>query len=199
MSESCPTCPKAKTELEDIECLTDMFRLKETCFTPQDVGANIFCQLKDIALAIREYSEIAAQKGYASALLHFSIPATVLTDGQLVNQNFSRSPFNYKVTGWGVSCISWPASAGAYTDDDSVQIKLYDFTAAAQIGNTLVLNPSQLHDKHTDEGNPIGNNISNGHIYGIKMTYDNTDAGAFTSPIIHVYIHVEPAELVTEV
>ncbi len=28
------------------------------------------------------------------------------------------------------------------------------------------------------------------------MTYNNTDAGAFTSPDVHVFIHVEPQELI---
>jgi hypothetical protein len=45
----------------------------------------------------------------------------------------------------------------------------------------------------------IGPNIGSGHIFGVKVLYDNTDAGAFTMTDIDIYIHVEPTELITEV
>lgn len=167
------------------------------CFNVIDGAINLYCALKDIATAIREYTEVAEQKGYASALLHFRISGEDYANGEIKNFQLSRVPFNYKVTGFGVSCLSFPTSGGAYSDDDNLNIKLYDFTGSNQVGQTLSLNQYQLHDQHSDLGQPIGNNIGSGHIFGIKIEHTAEDSGSFSAPDVDVYIHIEPTELVT--
>lgn len=198
---ACDPCQGiSKVEIAEIECLEDFKRLKESgCFTTVDGLANIFCQLGNIATNIGLLVDAQEKKGFASAVLHFRVAARSYTHGLVVSNQFSRSPLNYKVTGFGVSCINFPDSAGAYTNDDVLKVKLFDFTSVNQIGNELTLSKVQLNDKHTDEGNTIGPNIGSGHVYGVKVTYTNTDAGAFTGPDIDVYIHIEPTELITDI
>ena len=189
-----------KLPIEDIECLEGWKRVKESgCFSNADGFMNLFCKLGDISTNIGLLVDAQEKKGFASAVLHFRVDARSYTHGVVISTQFSRSPLNYKVTGFGVSCITFPDSAGAYTQDDTLKIKLFDFTSVNQIGNELTLNKTQFSDKHTDEGNTIGPNIGSGHIYGVKVAYTNTDAGAFTGPDIDVYIHIEPTELITDV
>jgi len=198
---ACENCTKTKiAEADADECIADFKRYEEDkCYTVGDIGKNLFCALSGIGNQIGLLVDAQEKKGFASALLHLRISGRALTNGQTVNVQLSRSPFNYKVTGFAVSCISFPNSAGIYTQDDVVQVKLYDFTGANQIGDTLSLNAIQLHDKHTDEGNTIGPNIGSGHIFGAKLVYTNTDSGAFTMNDIDMYIHVEPTELITDI
>jgi hypothetical protein len=198
---ACDGCSEIpKIEIADVECLEGFKRIKEgNCFTNADGFLNLFCALGNISEKIGLLVDAQEKKGFASAVLHFRVEPGALTDNQLINFQISRSPLNYKVTGFGVSCLTFPSSAGIYTTDDTVQVKLYDFTGANQIGDTLTLSSVQLHDKHTDGGNVIGPNIGSGHIFGVKVLYDNTDAGAFTMTDIDIYIHVEPTELITEV
>lgn len=198
---ACEPCQGiSKLEIAEIDCLEGFKRIKESgCFTTVDGLMNIFCELGNIADNIGLLVDAQEKKGFASAVLHFRVAARSYTNGLIVNTQFSRSPLNYKVTGFGVSCVSFPDSSGVYTNDDSLKVKLYDFTGVNQIGNELTLTKDQLSDKHTDGGNIIGPNIGSGHIYGVKVTYANTDAGAFTGPDIDVYIHIEPTELITTV
>jgi hypothetical protein len=199
---ACGNCPEvSKYELEDVECLEGFVRVKdsEKCFNPIDVGMNLYCALNNIGEKVGLLVDAQEKKGFASAVLHFRVSARSYTNGVVIDTQFSRSPLNYKVTGFGVSCLTFPDSAGAYTNDDILKVKLFDFTSVNQIGNQLTLTKTQLNDKHTDEGNVIGPNIGNGHIYGVKVNYTNTDAGAFTGPDIDIYIHIEPTELITDI
>jgi len=197
---SCTNCSKEKIAEEDADCLEDFNRYEEDkCYTIMDGIKNIYCALKSIATKIGLLVDAQEKKGFASGVLHFRIDARSYTNGAVINTQLSRAALNYKVTGFGVSCITFPSSAGIYASDDIITVKLYDFTGANQIGNTLTLNSTQLHDKHTDEGTVIGNNIASGHIFGVKVGYINDDAGAFTGPIIDVYIHIEPVELITDI
>jgi hypothetical protein len=197
---SCPntSCDIPSVKVQDVSCTSGFRRFSNSlkCFSVVDGAINLFCALKDIAAAIREYSELVQQKGYASALIHHRVTG-VGYDNEIKNFQLSRSPFNYKVTGFGVSCITFPDSGGDYDDDDVIKIKLFDYTTSAQVGQTLTLNKYQLHDQHSDLGNPIGNNIANGHVYGVKVEHTSEDNGAFTAPDIDIYLHVEPQELVT--
>lgn len=198
---ACEPCQGiSKLEIAEIACLEEFKRVKESgCFTTVDGLMNIFCKLGNIADNIGLLVDAQEKKGFASAVLHFRVDARSYTNGVVINTQFSRSPLNYKVTGFGVSCLTFPDSAGAYTQDDILKVKLFDFTSVNQIGNELTLNKTQLSDKHTDEGNTIGPNIGSGHIYGVKVSYTNTDAGSFTGPDIDIYIHIEPTELITDV
>lgn len=198
---SCPpaNCPIPVDPAEDdLVQFFKRFKDSERCFTQLDGLMNLFGAQKDIALAIREYADTVRQKGYASAVLTYRLPAASQTVGT-TNIQIARSPFNYKVTGFGVSCKLFNASGGTYGNDDILRYKLWDYTANVQIGNTLTLNSTTLHGNHTDEGNPIGPNITPGHIYGIRVEYTNTDGGAFNSSDVDVFIHVEPMELVTTI
>jgi len=198
MSDNC-TCP-TKTSTTP-SCLSSfIWWTKSKCATLGDGVVNLYCALKDIAAAIREYTDQVSEKGYASALIDFLIEGGAsLTDGQIINVQYAKSPFTYKVTGFGVATMLFTPGDGYYSTDDVLKFKLWDYTAGAQIGDTLVISSVQLHDKCTNEGNPIGDNIATGHIYGVKIEYTNTDAGAFIQPDMQIYIHVEPVELVTEV
>lgn len=198
---ACENCTKTRISEEDAdECIADFNRYEESgCYTTADIGKNLFCALKGIGTQIGLLVDAQEKKGFASGVLPFRIDARSYTNGAVINNQLSRAPLNYKITGFGVSCITFPSSAGIYAADDIITVKLYDFTGSNQIGNTLTLNATQLHDKHTDEGAIIGNNIASGHIFGVKVGYTNDDAGAFTGPIIDVYIHIEPVELITEI
>ncbi len=198
---ACESCTKTKiSEEEADECIADFNRYAESgCYTTADIGKNLFCALKGIGTQIGLLVDAQEKKGFASGVLHFRIDARSYTNGAVINTQLSRAALNYKVTGFGVSCLLFPNSAGIYTQDDTLTVKLYDFTGANQIGNTLSLSVAQLHDKHTDEGSVIGNNIGSGHIFGVKVGYANTDGGAFTGPDIDIYIHIEPTELITDI
>lgn len=198
---SCNSCAEiTKIEIEDVEDLENYLRVKESdCFTPGDGMMNQYIQLGKIVEKLGLLVDAQEKKGFASAVLHFRFAGRSLVDNQIVNAQFSRSPLNYKITGFGVSCIIFPSSAGTYANDDTIEVKLFDFTSNNQIGNTLTLTSTQLSDKHTDEGNVIGPNIGSGHVYGVKVIYNNTDAGAFTMNDIDIYIHIEPTELITDV
>lgn len=199
---ACNNCPEVpKVDLEDVECLEDFKRVKDSdkCFTIMDGIMNLFCILKSIGEKLGLLVDAQEKKGFASAVLHFRVSARAYTNGAVIDTQLSRSPLNYKVTGFGVSCISFPDSAGAYSNDDTIKVKLFDFTSVNQIGNQLTLTKTQFNDKHTDDGNTIGSNIGNGHIFGVKVNYTNTDSGAFTGPDIDIYIHIEPTELITDI
>lgn len=166
------------------------------CYTPVKVGLNIYGALVDIANAIREYSDSVAQKGYAVACLVFRIDGgDSLSNGDVTNIIIGRSAFNNKIVGFGASVITFPTSGGASSTDDVLSIRLYDFTAGAYISDTIALSSAQKQGSHTDDGNAIGNNISVGHEYGVKIVYTNTDSGAFVMPDIDVYVYAEPQEL----
>ena len=153
----------------------------------------------DIAAAIREYTERTTEKGYASGVILFSTPEgdTVDPNDETITQ-YSKSPFNNKVLGIGVSTIDWNACGGAYVGAASLEVRFWDFTSGAQIGNTLLLTSTSLHDKDTDEGNTIANNIFPGHIYGVKVKYLNANAASCTMPALDFYIIVSPVDVITE-
>lgn len=198
---ACDNCPTAVDPTLEENDVNDFKRYtKGSCFGIVDIGINIFRALKDIALAIREYAEIAAEKGYASALIHFKVTEIgTISDGVQFTFTASKSPFTYKVTGWGISTSVIGNSTGAYAGDDTITVKLWDFTASHQIGDNLILSKIQLQDAQSDGGNPIGANISPGHSYGIIGVKSSTDAGTLDMSDIDVYIHVEPQELITEI
>lgn len=187
-------CPPAE---DGEDCVSPLKRFKKSeCFSFKDLIINAICTIRDIAAAIREYTETVKEKGYASALIQFRKSAQTYADNTVYNEIFSRSPLNYKVTGFGVSCLTFPNSGGSYTNDDILTIRLWDFTSNAQIGSNLTLSKTQLQDKQTNEGIPIGTNIFPGHEYGIKITKASTDEATLAMSAIDVYIHVEPVELV---
>ena len=169
---------------------------KACCFEPVSALLNIYGALVDIANAIREYSDTVSQKGYAVGSLQFRIEGgSDLTNGDVVNNILGRSAFNNKIVGFGVSILTFPASSGASSSDDVLSIRLYDYTAGAYISDAITLSSAEKQGSHTDDGNAIGNNITIGHEYGVKITYTNTDGGAFEMPDIDVLIYAEPQEL----
>lgn len=172
---------------------------KHTCFTLGDGIINLYGALIDIAAAIREYTDRVQEKGYASGIILFSTPEgdTVDPNDETITQ-YSKSPFNNKVLGIGVSTIDWNACGGAYVGAASLEVRFWDFTSGAQIGNTLLLTSTSLHDKDTDEGNTIANNIFPGHIYGVKVKYLNANAASCTMPALDFYIIVSPVDVITE-
>jgi len=194
-------CPDRTEEIPE-SITEDFLHLKQaSCFgLPGDHALNNFLGLKEIAAAIRELAEANTPDAIASGLIQFSITTgTSLTSGQIVNVQYARSCFNYKIVGFGVSVLTFTPGAGASSTDDILRFKLWDFTAGAQIGNTIVISSVQLHGKVVNDGEPIGDNITPGHIFGVKIEYSNTDAGAFSLPNpVNVWIHVEPVELINE-
>lgn len=186
--------------MSDLDELDDFRSYKKSsCFSVSDGIMNIYRALKQIATNIGILADNQEKKGFASALLHYKISGRAYTNGQTVDNILSKLALSYKITGFGVSCLAFPSSAGIYTNDDVITAKLWDYTAGTQVGNPLTLTVSQLHAKHTDEGTPIGNNIVAGHNVGVKITYSNQDGGSFTMSDIDVFVHVEPIELMTDV
>jgi hypothetical protein len=169
---------------------------KSCCYKPVDVGLNIYGALVDIANAIREYSDSVSQRGYAVGCLQFRIEGgDSLTNGDLNNNILARAAFNNKVVGFGASILTFPTSGGASSSDDVLSIRLYDFTAGAYCSDAITLSSASKQGSHTDDGNAISDNITVGHEYGVKITYTNTDSGAFVMPDIDIIIYVEPQEL----
>ena len=193
-------CPDRTTEIpQSVE--DDFLRLQNAeCYgKPGDHALNNFLGLKDIASAIRQLADANTPNAIASGLIKFSFDTNPsLTSGQIVNVQNARSCFNYKVVGFGASVITFTPGGGSSSTDDILRIKLWDFTAGAQIGDTIVISSVQLHGKVVNNGETIGNNITPGHIFGIKIEYQNTDSGSFTMPNLDVWIHVEPVELINE-
>jgi hypothetical protein len=171
---------------------------KAACYSVSDGVINLYGALIDIAAAIREYTDRVQEKGYASGIVIFSTPA-----GQSVNPNdivitqYSRTPFNNKVIGIGVSTQDWNACGGAYVGTSSLEVRFWDFTSGSQIGNTLLLSPSSLHDSHTDEGNTISTNLFTGHIYGVKVKYLNANAASCTLPKLDFWAVFSPIDVIT--
>lgn len=181
--------------------LTSFIRYtKDKCYTIGDGIINLYGALIDIASAIREYTDKVQEKGYASGVILFSTPeAEDASDpnDEVITQ-YSKSPFNNKVLGIGVSTMDWNACGGAYVGAASLEVRFWDFTAGKQIGNTLLLASASLHDKDTDEGNTIADNIFPGHIYGVKVKYKNANAASCTIPALDYYIIVSPVDVITE-
>lgn len=196
-TEDC-TC-EARTATKPSFLSTFIRYTKHTCYTLGDGIINLYGALIDIAAAIREYTDRVTEKGYASGIILFSTPegATVDPNDETITQ-YSKSPFNNKVLGIGVSTIDWNACGGAYVGAASLEVRFWDFTSGAQIGNTLLLTSTSLHDKDTDEGNTIANNIFPGHIYGVKVKYLNANAASCTMPALDFYIIVSPVDVITE-
>jgi hypothetical protein len=193
-------CTKPKIEDEEDTDLDDFKRYSqnEKCYTIYDIGKNIFIALKRIATNIALVADNQSKQGISSGVIHFRIPSRALTNNQVVNIQFSKSALTYKILGFGASCITFPNSSGTYSQDDTLKINLYDFTSVNSIGNQLTLSSAQTHSKHTLEGDPIGPNITAGHIYGARLVYNNTDGGAFTMNDVDIYIHIEPVDLIRE-
>lgn len=169
---------------------------KACCYTPVDAALNIYAALVDIATAIREYTNAVTAKGYAVSCLHFRIAGgDSLTNGDLIDEILAVSAFNNKIVGFGASILDYPNSAGADPNDDVLGVRLYDYTAGSYISDELSLTKAQAHGSHTDDGNAIGDNISTGHKFGVKINYSNDDGGAFTMPDIDIFIYCEPQEL----
>ncbi len=196
-TEDC-TC-EARTATKPSFLSTFIRYTKHTCYTLGDGIINLYGALVDIAAAIREYTDRVQEKGYASGIILFSTPEgdTVDPNDETITQ-YSKSPFNNKVLGIGVSTIDWNACGGAYVGAASLEVRFWDFTSGAQIGNTLLLTSTSLHDKDTDEGNTIANNIFPGHIYGVKVKYLNANAASCTMPALDFYIIVSPVDVITE-
>jgi len=196
-TENC-TC-ESRTATKPSFLSTFIQYTKHTCYTLGDGIINLYGALIDIAAAIREYTDRVQEKGYASGIILFSTPEgdTVDPNDETITQ-YSKSPFNNKVLGIGVSTIDWNACGGAYVGAASLEVRFWDFTSGAQIGNTLLLTSTSLHDKDTDEGNTIANNIFPGHIYGVKVKYLNANAASCTMPALDFYIIVSPVDVITE-
>jgi len=166
------------------------------CFTNADLGLNIFGALTGIKNAIEDYASNVSQRGYSVGCLTFRIPGgDSVSNGDLINEILVRSAFNNKIVGFGVSILNFPSSGGASSTDDTISVRLYDFTAGAYISDSIVLSSAEKQGSQTDDGNAIGTNIGVGHEFGVKITYANSDGGAFTMPDIDVFIYAEPAEL----
>lgn len=172
--------------------------LKHRCYSIGDGVVNLFLALKDIAAAIREYTERVTEKGYASGIIHFSYDGSTLDPGDEVEVQHARTPFNYKILGIGASIQVFGACGGAYVGQSIIEVKFWDFTASKQIGNKLTLTASALHDKDTDEGIEIDDNIYPGHIYGAKIKYLNTESATCNLPVIDCFLIVTPIDVTTE-
>lgn len=165
-------------------------------FNPIDAALNIYGALVDIANSVRELSDNLEAKGYAVAGEHFRVAGgQAATNGQLWDNILVKSAYNKKIVGFGASVLSFPTSGGAQPDDDVLTVRLYDYTAGSFVGDPIVLTSASRHGSVTDDGNSIGPNITPGHDYGVKITYTNTDAGAFTKPDVDVFIYSQPLEL----
>lgn len=181
-------------------CLGSFVRYaKHTCYTIGDGIINIFCALKDIATAIREYTEKATQKGYASGILQFKYSESdTVNNNDITEIQFSKTPFNLRVLGIGCSIIDFNDCGGQYFAESSITVKFWDFTTNQQIGDSLLLTSSQLIDKQSNEGISIDDDISPGHIYGVKLLYQNNDGAICELPDIDFYLLITPTEIIVE-
>ena len=199
MAEDCPSdCPSRTTETPS--CLSTFVRLvKHKCYTIGDGIVNLYCALKDIASAIREYTDKVTEKGYASGIIHFTY-----TEAQTVDPNdeieiqHAKTPFNYKILGIGVSTMNFNSCGGAYVGNSILEVKFWDYTSGVQVGNKLTLTASNLHAKDTDEGNAIDDNIYPGHIYGAKVKYLNEEGSTCALPDLDFFLIVSPIDVITE-
>lgn len=191
-------CPARTTSVP--ACLSTFFRYaKISCYTVADSLLNIFCSLNNIADAINNFADKTQEKGYASGIVIFSTEAGQEVDPEdEVITEYSKSPFNNKVIGIGVSTMDWNACGGAYIGESILEVRFWDFTAGTQVGNTLTLTSSQLHDRDTDEGNTISDNISAGHNYGVKVKYKNDEGASCTIPKLDFYYIFSPIDVITE-
>lgn len=197
MSDPCSTCP-ARTDVTPAG-LTGFVRLvKEKCYTLGDGVVNLFLALKDIASAIREYTDRVQEKGYASGIVHFSYDGTTVDPNDVVEVQHAKSPFNYKVLGIGASIKDFGGCGGAYVGNSIIKVKFWDFTSGKQIGDLLTLTSSNLHAKDTDQGNIIDDNIFPGHIYGVKIEYLNDENSTCELPLIDFFLIVSPVDVITE-
>lgn len=196
--KDCDDCESRSSSLP--ACLTGFVRYaKHYCYTIGDGVINLYCALKDIATAIREYTDKVSEKGYASGILQFTMESgTDVDPNDITELQFSRTPFNFKVLGIGASTIDFNDCGGQYFLDSILEIKFWDYTSNKQIGNTLTLRNTQLNDQHTDEGMMIDDNIFTGHIYGVKVQYINEEGASCELPKIDFYFLVTPVEITTE-
>lgn len=182
-------------------CLSTFFRyVKHKCYSVADLGLNIYCALQNIATAINSYADKVQEKGYASGVIIFTTEEgeeAVDPNDEVITQ-YSKSPFNNKIIGIGVSTQDWNACGGAYVGAASLEVRFWDFTAGSQLGNTLILTAASLHDKDTDEGNSISNNLFPGHTYGVKVKYKNANAASCTIPKLDFWMIVSPIDVITE-
>lgn len=197
MPDECSDCP-SRTENAPAGLSSFVRLVKYKCYTVYDGVVNLFLALKDIAAAIREYTDKVQEKGYASGIIHFSYDGTTVDPNDVVEVQHARSPFNYKVLGIGASIKDFGSCGGAYVGDSIIKIKFWDFTSGKQVGNLLTLTSSNLHAKDTDEGNVIDDNIYPGHIYGVKIEYLNEEGSTCNLPLIDFHLIVSPVDVITE-
>ena len=198
----CPTviCSGITEVTDRPSCLSTFFKWsKSACFKPIDALLNLYCAIKDVSAAIREYADAVQVKGYASGFVVFSTESGTEVDpeDEVVTQ-YSKSPFTNKVIGIGVSTQDWNECGGAYVGESILEIRFWDFTAGSQIGNTLTLTSSSLHDKDTDEGNTISDNVAAGHVFGAKVKYTNDEGASCTLPKLDFYYIFSPIDVITE-
>ena len=194
----CGTCEQRTSTKPS--CISSFVRYtRHACYTLGDGIINIYCALRDIATAIREYTDKVSEKGYASGIIHFKYTdAEEVEDNEQITIQFSRTPFNFKVLGIGVSVMDFNECGGQYFSNSSLTIRFWDFTTNQQIGDNLTITDSQLIDSHTNEGLTIDDPISPGHIYGVKITYENEHGSTCELPDLDFYVLVTPTEIITE-
>lgn len=181
-----------KASLDEVSALSEITKItEESCFTDKELQINIFAALKGIQSGIQVLAEGNLTKPSQSGILFFKVtqPSRTVSVPN-VDYALSRAALNYKVVGFGISCEGYSNAVSSY------KIKLYDFTAGAEVTSQITLNNTNLYAKVTNAGDVIGSNISNGHQFGIKVEYVSPSGDvAFAIGDISVFIHVIPVEL----
>lgn len=192
------SCRCSSRSATDPDWWNNLIRHKDAeCFNSSDIGLNLFGILTGIKESIDNYIDNSTKRGKSVLSLTFRLEGGAnLTNGQIISEILQKSPFNLKIIGFGASILDFPTSAGASSIDDSLSIRLYDYTASAYLSDSIVLTKAEPQGSITNDGDIISsNNAGVGHNFGIKMTYSNSDSGEFIQPDIDIFIIVEPQEL----
>lgn len=194
--EDACNCPQRSKGV--IACLTGFFRsAAHECYNVIDIGLNLFCALKDIATAIRELKNPNAST--ISGCLNYEVSGYgELEDGQTANVELFISPFEHDVVGIGASYIP-PALTNTgqiYDAGDKVIVRIFDFTASAQIGEDLRLSQISTQSNQTNLGQVIGS-IGLGHKVGVVIEFDADPGDEMQAFPFQIFIFVKPTALNT--
>lgn len=170
--------------------------VKAKCFSAVDVGLNIVHALYKIADAITALKEGPVQT--VTGDFHFQVDGwedieagdSIAVDAFVVTHNFD-------VLSVGASYIPqrMQTSGGIYANGDKLIVRVFDFTAGAQIGPDLVLSLISFNANNHAAGVPIGQ-IGLGHKIGVMMEFQSASPGTHIEAFpVDVFLFVKPKEL----
>lgn len=181
------------------ECIGGLVNYKNAgCFTFRALIVNAICALKGISAAILAYID-AQPKVVALGVMEFDVKDYgSLENGDCVDVELFVANFDYEIIGIGVSYLGAFGSQGVYTNDDKLNIKFFNETANAQLGDTLVLHNTQKHDEQSNAGEPISANLGIGQTAMVRICYEDTEGSTFPAKEFRLVLFVKPLQLNTD-